>query len=951
MYLSQPTPSRRAFVQTLCAGALSVAALPKDAFSKQLELHAQIDGQWLVRLDPNNLGTAQSWFADINGRHAQLPNGLNSVGIGEMPTVKTVWTGTLENRDYYTEDGYAPYREPNNVKVPFFLQPETYYAGIAWYQREITIPETWREKRVELYLERAHWETQVWLDDEFMGRCESLSTPHCYDLGQLSPGTYRLTIRVDNSLIQDIGVNSHAITDHTQGNWNGIVGNICLRATNLTWLDDVQLYPDATSRTVRVVVNIKTLSGKSGRGTLELVYGGQKTRIGAEWTKAGGRIEETVKFPADAALWDEFSPNLHAISARLGSNEPVVVRFGFRDVSITSSHVTINGRPTFIRGTLECAIFPETGYPPTDKEAWRRIFKIARSFGLNMMRFHSYCPPSAAFEAADEEGFYCQVETCWANSTTTLGDGKPVDKWVKEETDRILKAYGNHPSFVFMLYGNEPGGQGGLKSYLSEYVRHYKGLDGRRLWSSGAGWPELPENQFHVVPEPRIQRWGEGLKSRVNASPPDTSFDYSDFVSQRTVPVISHEAGEWCAYPDFDEMPQYTGYLKPKNFEIFKERLKENGLENFGRDFLMASGRLQTLLYKEEIESALRTPDMGGFQLLDLHDFPGQGTALVGVLNPFWKEKGYVTAAEFHRFCSETVILARLQKRVFTSSEVLIAKAEITHFGPADLGMVCPYWSLISEDKTIASGILEPVHISVGAAQSLGEIKVNISEVKAAASCKLIIGVEALQSKSSRKFENDWDVWVYPHLNITDIGKVVVTSSVEDAINIVSKGKAVILSLPPEKVRNFEKHPVKFGFSTIFWNTSWTNRQAPTTLGVFCDPGHPALRDFPTDVHSNWQWWYIVHRAAPLRGDLLPENSKSIVRVIDDWFTARNLPLIAEFKCGSGKLLLCGFDLTNDAINDPVSMQLRFSLEKYVLSSELNPQISITPSELRSISL
>lgn len=937
---------RREFLQFLSAGAaVTASGLGAEAFAKALSGAVSLDGAWSIRLDPDNIGIAQGWFSARAGEARPLPATLPALGLGDRPSVATKWTGTLESREYYTADSYAHYREPDNFKVPFFLQPETYYTGAAWYQREITVPKSWSGKRVELSLERAHWETRIWLDDRFVGQCESLATAHVYDLGLLTPGTYRLSVRVDNGLIHDIGTNSHAITDHTQGNWNGMVGDLVLRATDPTWIDDLQLYPDAEKRTVRVSAAIRTYGGGVGQGSVELTYAGRKKQVAVRWTAEGGRLEETVQFPPDTALWDEFTPALHNLSAKLGSNEAVSVRFGFRALGTTQSHITINGRRAFMRGTLECAIFPNTGHPPTDKAEWTRIFRIARSFGLNMMRFHSYCPPKAAFDAADEEGFYCQVETCWANASTTLGDGKPVDAWVKYETDRVLRAYGNHPSLVFMLYGNEPSGPKDRNPYLSQYVDHYKKVDGRMLWSSGAGWPELPENQFHVVPEPRIQGWGEQLKSRVNGRPPETFTDYSDFMAKRSVPVMSHEIGQWCVYPDLDEVSQYTGYLKPRNFEIFRDRLNDSGLGRHAKDFLIASGKLQTLLYKEEIESTLRTRNMAGFQLLDLHDFPGQGTALVGVLNPFWREKGYVTAAEYSRFCNVTVPLARLKKRVFITSERLSAGAEISHFGAVDLGVVTPYWRLEAGGRVVQSGKLAPVAVAIGAAQALGDIDIDLGGFKAATACRLVIGVKG--DTVHRPCENDWEVWVYPP--VAPSSQVPVVNTADEALALTAKGETVILSIPGKQVRNFEAKPVKFGFSAIFWNTSWTNRQAPTTLGIFCDPAHPALKAFPTDAHTNWQWWYIVHRAAPLRGDLMPKGAHPIVRVIDDWFTARDLALVSEFRCGKGKLIVCGFDLTEIDASDPVSTQMRESLARYAASGDCAPETAIDADTLKAL--
>ena len=379
---------------------------------------------------------------------------------------------------------------------------------------------------------------------------------------------------------------------------------------------------------------------------------------------------------ASAPTWDEFAPVLLQLTATLEAGEARdtrAVRFGLREIGTQGTQFVVNGRKVFFRGTLECAIFPKTGHPPTDVDSWRRIVRIAKAHGLNLIRFHSWCPPEAAFTAADEEGFYYQVEVAsWANSSTRLGGGLPIDEWLYRETGRILKAYGNHPSFVLLPYGNEPAGRDA--EFLGRWVEHWKAEDPRRLYTSASGWPQIPENQFHVSPDPRIQAWGAGLASRVNAKPPETRTDYRDYVRARTVPVISHEIGQWCAYPNLAERSKYTGYLKAKNFDIFADTLAANGMADQAADFLHASGKLQALLYKEDIESALRTPGMGGFELLDLHDFPGQGTALVGVLDPFWDSKGYVTADAFRRFAGSTVPLARLDRRVFTTAETLAGR-------------------------------------------------------------------------------------------------------------------------------------------------------------------------------------------------------------------------------------------------------------------------------------
>jgi hypothetical protein len=902
-------------------------------------------GKWAFELDRADSGIADKWFDRKLAHEIRLPGSLPEQGIGDDVSIDTPWTGGIVDRSFFDSPDFAPERQPGHVRVPFWLQPEKYYAGVAWFERQINVPAQWKARRAVLFLERPHWETRVWLDGRLIGTNDSLATPHEYDLGQLTPGRHTVSIRVDNRRIVDVGENSHCISDHTQGNWNGIVGRIELHSTPLVWLDDLQVYPHLATRSITVKGRLGNHSGDNRAASIALAVRRRGKTVADKTlevqTADGAQFETEIPLGADFETWDEFNPALYSLAATLDGATRAVT-FGMREISTQGTQFLVNGRKSFIRGTLECCIFPKTGHPPTEVGEWKRVLRVARAHGLNLLRFHSYCPPEAAFIADDEMGFYFQVETCWANQSTTIGDGKPVDQWVYEETSRILKAYGNHPSFLLMPYGNEPGGDQ-ASAYLAKFVEHFKAMDSRRLWTAGSGWPQLPANQFHVDPGPRIQAWGAGLKSRINSTPPETSTDYRDYIDRRTVPVISHEIGQWCVYPNFDEIPKYTGYLKPRNFEIFRDALDAHGMAPLARQFLLASGKLQTLCYKEDIESALRTPGMGGFELLDLHDFPGQGTALVGVLDPFWDDKGYVTAGEYSRFCNRTVPLARLPRRVFTTDEQLTASLEVANFGPKPIRRAAMRWKLTAEaGQVLAQGELPAKDIPVDNGISLGAIDVDLKNVPAPVHCRLGVAVAG--------FQNDWSLWVYPpNPPAPAPPDILVTSRFDPAARAqLQAGGKVLLTIPGPRVRNFDAAPVKLGFSTIFWNTAWTGRQPPTTLGILCDPKHPALAQFPTDFHSDWQWWYLIHRAGALRLDLLPRQTEPIVRVIDDWVTARPLALVAEARVGTGRLVICGFDLTQGA-DDPVSRQMRRSLLDYMNGPDFAPRQQFTAGEIQGL--
>jgi hypothetical protein len=910
-----------------------------------------LSGTWRLQLDRENAGLAQQWFARPLENKVQLPGSLPAQDIGDEVRVDTHWTGGIIDRSFFTAPEYEPYRQSGHVKVPFWLQPEKVFVGAAWYQREIDLPADWNGRRIVLTLERPHWKTTAWLDGRELGSNDSLSVAHEYDLGtETQPGRHVLTLRVDNTFDPDIGENSHSVSDHTQGNWNGVVGRIELTATAPTWIDDLQVFSRTEDRHVRVRGRIGAAKDARLPQTIQLTGGAAPitTPIAAD-----GQFTADVPFGSDSALWDEFTPVLHHLRAKLENGETKEVAFGFRTIAADGRQLTLNGRKLFLRGTLECAAFPRTGHPPVDVDSWRREFGAIRAHGLNHVRFHSWCPPEEAFVAADELGVYLQIEvSSWPNQSTTLGDGKPVDDWLDRETGRILRAYGNHPSFVMLCAGNEPGGEH-FSAWLVKWLARQKTADSRRLYTSGSGWPEIPENNYHVTPEPRIQHWGEGLKSRINACPPETFTDYRDFILSRPAPVISHEIGQWCVYPNFGELPKYTGYLKPRNFEIFRSGLEAHGLGALARDFLFASGKLQALCYKEDIESALRTPAMGGFQLLGLNDFPGQGTALVGVLDAFWEEKGYITPADFRRFCNSTVPLARLERRVVTSDEHFTADVEIAHFGPAPLTRATTGWKLVNEAGAIAAeGKFPSATIKVGAGQALGHVDLDLRHVPAPAHYKFVITV-ADPSSDNARFENDWDVWVYPPAEsvVTPApGNVLVTQQLDaNAQAALDDGRTVWLMISPERVRpDPVRGKIALGFSSIFWNTAWTSGQAPHTLGILCDPHSPALAGFPTESYSNWQWWYVVSHAAPMLLDASPTGLTPVVRVIDDWFTNRSLALIMEVRVGRGRLLVTSIDF-NASVLDPVRRQLRRSLLDYLASPKFAPATEMTPEQVKRL--
>ncbi|MEO5995817.1 MAG: sugar-binding domain-containing protein [Chitinophagaceae bacterium] len=930
-----------------------------------IHLHAQnsyinhktinLSGQWNFQIDSSDRGVNENWITKSLTDKIQLPGSMLTNGKGNDVTATTAWTGGIWDSTWYKSPSFEKYSQPGNIKYPFWLQPLRHYVGVAWYQKKINIPAGWNTGYSELFLERCHWETTLWVDGKEIGMQNTLGTPHRYDISEmLTPGTHNLTLRIDNR-VKDIdpGIDAHSISDNTQTNWNGIVGKMQLINRPAVYISDIQLYPDVKNKLVKAVISINNLSNKNTNYSIRLTAADKngKQHIKPlnkkmELTNKTTIVDINYPMGNNFLLWDEFNPNVYSLKTTItGGNgrDEKSVDFGMKNFEIKGKQFNVNDRIIFLRGTLECAIFPKTGYPTVAVKEWERIYKKCKEFGLNHVRFHSWCPPEAAFIAADKLGIYLSVEaSTWSDH---LGEGKPIDKFVYDESNRIVQEFGNHPSFCMLAYGNEARGKN-VNEYLTKFVKYWQQKDRRRVYTSASGFPEVEASDYTSTPRPRIQWWAAGLNSPINANAPSTNYDWAKYISSNK-PTVSHEIGQWCVYPDFKEMPKYDGVLKPKNFEIFQDLLKEHGMANLADSFLLASGKLQVLCYKADIEAALRTPNFAGFQLLDLHDFPGQGTALVGVLDPFWDEKPYVTAKEYRQFCNVTVPLLRMDKMIYKNNETFTAKAEITNFGEAEIKNIIPEWTIAGSDgKILAKGKLNNKNITTGL-QSLGDINTPLAFVRKASQLTLTISVG--------KFKNNWHIWVYPveAEPKNNFNTIKIVQVFDDAAKTyVENGGSLLLTIKKGSVNPEMGGNVPVGFSSIFWNTQWTSfKQAPFTLGILCNPKHPALSEFPTEYHSDYQWWDAMSHSNVFVLDSISKNIQPIIRVIDDWFTAKPLGLIFECKIGKGKLLVSGIDLVSDSVKRLEAKQLLLSLEKYMLSNKFNPVTKVESATIEKLFL
>ena len=905
-------------------------------------------GTWQFAIDRNDRGVEEQWYNRSLDDTIELPASMPQRLKGDDISVNTRWVGSLYDSSYFFNPYMAKYRKPGkDMKLTFFLTPDKHYVGVAWYQRIVTLQKYDKNSTYTLYLERPHIETTLFVNGKRVGMRNSLVVAHQYDVGQyLHQGDNTISVRIDNRPeTVNVGQDSHSITDQTQGDWNGIVGRIELQQTSNTHITDLQVYPDIDKQEALVKIAVVGKAKTKYKLTLN-AYSNE-----VEGGYSDGTLSASVKLQSDTTrfefsvpiknmkLWDEFHPYTYTLTALLSvknnSVDMIGTTFGMRKFEIRGKMFYVNGHEIQLRGTVENCDFPLTGYAPMDVDSWMKVFQRCRAYGLNHMRFHSYCPPEAAFIAADKVGFYLQPEgPSWPNHGVALGNGRPIDTYLMEETIRMAKDYGNHPSFCMLACGNEPAGR--WVDWVSKFVDYWKATDTRRVYtgaSVGGSWQWQPKSQYHVKAGARGLQWANRR--------PDTMDDYTSTIGQVAEPYVSHETGQWCVFPNFDEISKYTGVNKARNFEVFRDILNDNGMGSRAKQFMMAPGKLQAICYKYEIERTMRTPQYAGFQLLSLNDYSGQGTALVGVTDVFFDDKGYMTAPEFRAFCSPIVPLARIPKFTYTNNETFHADILLNQYADHTLLNISPTYTITSAGKPLHVGRFPAQDWKIGNNIPMGSIDFPLTSIKEAQKLTLTISLPGTEA------ENHWDFWVYPAEVEEEVGNVWITDQFDEkAQSVLKKGGKVLLTAAGKI--SYGKDVVQ-QFTPVFWNTSWFKMRPPHTTGILVENTHSIFDLFPTDYHSDLQWWELVNKAQVMQFSDFPNDFQPLVQSIDTWFLSRKIGMLFEANVLGGQLVMTTMDITNNLEQRHAARQMRVSILHYMNSEQFHPSFSIDPQRISDL--
>ena len=759
------------------------------------------------------------------------------------------------------------------------------YKGAARYSRTINIPKDWKKKPVELFLERTR-PTWVYVDGELVDSCNFISTPQRYLLPKkVKPGKHLLEIVVDNGrgVPEQVYGSSHAYTEDTQTNWNGIIGRI-----------ELQLASSVESKYAE--------------------------------TLTGAIPSRSVASPS-ALQMPDFAKNFH----------------------IEGAHFYANGHQIFLRGKHDAAVWPLTGHVEMSVEGWMKYLGTCKEYGINHVRFHSWCPPEAAFVAADSLGIYLQPELPFWGSFDKKDER--LMAFLHQEGENILREYGHHPSFRMMALGNELWGD---IDKMKELVDDFRKIAPDKYYTFGSnyylGYQGIKEGMDYFT-TCRIggEGWGKyNTHTRgsfsfadaydggmINHFHPNSTMNFDEACDKAGIPIISHETGQFQTYPDYREMKKYTRVLHPYNFEVFRRRLAAAGMLSQADDFHKASGLWSVKLYKADIEMDLRTRNMAGFQLLDIQDYPGQGSAFVGILDAFMESKGITTPEEWRQWCSPVVPLLEMEKFCFEDGEKILAKVKVANYGGSSLKGKKLMWKIGD-----AEGVMNIFTYDEG----LIDVGILDEEISADKPAKLNVSLN-IEGTEAR---NSYELWVYPKKALEKKGIIIARDLNQEVVKVLEKGGKVLWmpdSLP---------YTVGGLFQTDYWNyrmfkTICENNKkkvSPGTLGILTNPEHPIFKGFPTEMHTNWQWFPVIKESHPLVLDNFAKDYRPIVQVIDNIERNHKLGLVMEWKVGAGKLLVCMSDLEK-AAKYPEGKAFYQSVIDYMRSADFNPSAEITVDELK----
>lgn len=805
------------------------------------------------------------------------------------------------------------------------------YIGPLTLTREFSVPESFVGKHLTLFLERVNIASELWIDEQKIDRrIVEITAPHTYDLtDRLTPGTHKITLRIDNSNLLNIDTLASGYSDDTQGIWLGIIGRIELQCREIFHISDMRLFPQSNSVHVDLVINSDCRGLRDRREVkikLNAVSPNGKLLPELESTAVLCNRRQIVHITYPMAntieYWSEFNPALYTMNAVLEYRDTKTKhseRFGMRTVSVIDKRICINNHPISLRGTTDSALYPLTGYPPTDLDTWKNVMNTIKKYGLNHIRFHAWCPPDAAFHAADETGIYiCAEMPLWLNYDVTpldTGSDSIHEHYYLNEALKISETYGNHPSFIMFSNGNELLGDFAMLEKITTIV---KAVDNRRLYTLTSNFEHIAapcEDYLCAVTANEMRIRVQVFHDEVSEH---TCLSYDDAVNAVQLPVISFETGQYCMYPNVDSAADFTGNLVPCNLNVIKKDMLAKNIYKKLDNYLQASGAMAVLYYKEECEAALRTHQLNGFQLLSLTDHTGQGTSTVGLLDVFGKSKGIITPEEFRSFCSETVPLMKA-KRFYANTDIFTAILDLYDYSESS-DRDTKYTLTFYDKNTVVKKIESNSHV---------------------VSCPLNFITRNTMLKvtlNAKGHENSWNIFVYANTEVNS--NCIVLNGINGLDEAVKSGKNIIVNANAENL----KTAFKGQFNPPFWSPAFF--KSDRTCGFWCNNAHPIYRYFPTHKYVDFQWKNPINNSVSTDISALGDDFDTLIEAVPNFFENIERSPLFEVKIDNANVLFNGFNLEYDHITVKA---LKKSIYEYASSSEFSPKQKMTIKEFKNL--
>ncbi|WP_212971556.1 discoidin domain-containing protein [Bacillus sp. J14TS2] len=877
-----------------------------------------LSGKWSYKVDIEDIGAQDDWFlAKFTDSGFQIPGSTTDNNVGTI----------------YEFDGSLT---KENIR---HLRQRKQYVGKIWLKKVIEIPDFQPEKIYEFILERVMWQSELWINGQYVGSRDSLSTAHRYDITNFIASKIEIVLCIDNRDIHQINTTPSAYTEETQSIWNGMIGN-CRIETHHFLFRQMKVLTNYDQQSIELTYsyesinpNAKTLyitvekEGKVVKETTQPIYG----------NSGSGKL--TISLP-NIVSWDEFHPELYDLICTVEMNDECIAcekqRIGFRKWSTNGKQLQLNDRPAFLRGTIDCCIFPLTGYPPMDEASWSKIFQTIKEHGLNHVRFHSWCPPEAAFAVADQIGLYLQVEgPIWLDAWMPfiLGDRADHYTFFQAESEAIVNTYGNHPSFCFFSCGNEIRGEFAI---LRKIVKSLKQMNSNILYTLTSNWDRKIDSEDDLFIAQTVDKVPVRGQYDLDKMVEETTIEFSNAIALRQVPVISHEVGQYSVYPSIREIDKYSGNLLPVNFQAIKNDLESKNMLKYADDFTYASGKLAFELYKEEIEASLRTEKMGGYQLLGLNDFTGQSTATVGLLDAFWESKNLMRVEEYRQFSAPLVPLAVMKKRIFSADETISIDLEIANYYQF-LDSPKVIWSLSSETDCIFSKEFNLPKLDLGL-NHITERVVFCLKNKVKQNSQMVLEVQ-VELEHAIKFKNSWKLWCY--VKEDSVPNVIESTTItEPILKEVENGASLLLT--PEKAT--VKEAEKTTFFPVFWSP--VHFKSKDNCGLIVDNEHPLFKLFPTEKYANYQWKSLIENAFSIPFHELAESFNPMVQVVPNFFNNKKMFVLSEFVYGDGRIVVTSLNIHDESLP---AIALKNALKFYMNSKQFEPANRIFKDQLASL--